>query len=288
MSIPSNGITPEVIREMMPPYHLSQDLLEGTLSALPPPPPDATPAWRETRATRLIAEIATLMPATAGQARMAAQVLVLRELADNLARQVYAPEVSVAEMYRMSRGAGELARSATMLGRELTRCQQTPAPFFGTVVADGVDVAALVAAWGSKAPRKAAAGAKHGQTAALRGEAASRGEAAAGETAAGETAEDGAPVPLADRPDEAPALADPEPVAALMPVSLSADGASAEVRAQPDRSLEVAARGGRDAGAAPEWEVARLDEGPGWTLEVVRPRTGGEVGIGAASGAGGS
>src|SRR5271165_21303 len=192
MTIPSNGITPEVIREMMPPYHLSQDLLEGTFAALPPPPPDATPAWRETRATRLIAEIATLMPATAGQARMAAQVLVLRELADNLARQVYAPGVSVAEMYRMSRGAGELARSATMLGQELTRCQQTPAPFFGTVVAEGVDVAAVVAGWGSKAPRKAAAGAKHGQTAALRGEAAA-GETAAGETAAGETAEDGAP-----------------------------------------------------------------------------------------------
>src|SRR5271165_1356695 len=165
MSIPSNGITSDVIRNAMPPYHLSQDLLEGTLSALPPPPPDATPAWRETRATRLIAEIATLMPATAGQARMAAQVLVLRELADNLARQVYAPGVSVAEMYRMSRGAGELARSATVLGRELTRRQQKPAPFFGTVVADGVDVGALVAGWGSGAPAVAAAGARHGETA---------------------------------------------------------------------------------------------------------------------------
>ncbi len=39
MSIPSNGITSDVIRNAMPPYHLSQDLLEGTLAALPPPPP---------------------------------------------------------------------------------------------------------------------------------------------------------------------------------------------------------------------------------------------------------
>ena len=41
MSLPSNGITQDVIREMMPPYHLSPDLLEATLAALPPPPPDA-------------------------------------------------------------------------------------------------------------------------------------------------------------------------------------------------------------------------------------------------------
>src|SRR5208337_258648 len=111
MSIPTNGITPDVIRDTMPPYHLSQDLLEGTFAALPPPPPDASPAWRQARATRLIAEIATLMPANAGQAPMAAQILVLREVADNLASQVYAPGVSVAEMCRLSRGVGELARS---------------------------------------------------------------------------------------------------------------------------------------------------------------------------------
>src|SRR5271165_6873578 len=204
MSIPSNGITSDVIRNAMPPYHLSQDLLEGTFAALPPPPPDATQAWLEARATRLIEEIATLMPATAGQARMAAQVLVLRELADNLARQVYAPGVSVAEMYRLSRGAGELARSATALGRELVRCQQKPAPFFGTVVAEGVDVAAVVAGWGRGAPAVAATGAKHGGVA-PRVAPASAGEAAAGKAAA---AGNGAFEPFADRPDEAPALAD--------------------------------------------------------------------------------
>src|SRR5271165_1080433 len=234
MSIPSNGITSDVIRNAMPPYHLSQDLLEGTFAALPPPPPDATQAWLEARATRLIEEIATLMPATAGQARMAAQVLVLRELADNLARQVYAPGVSVAEMYRLSRGAGELARSATTLGRELARCQQKPAPFFGTVVAEGVDVAALVAGWGSGVPGVAEAGARHGE-AAPRVPAASAGEAAAGKAAA---AGNGATARRANRLDDAPAVADTEPDAAVTPVPLSADGAATEVRAQPDRSLE--------------------------------------------------
>jgi hypothetical protein len=44
MSEPSNGITAEVIRGVMPPYHLSADLLQATFAALPRPPPDATPA----------------------------------------------------------------------------------------------------------------------------------------------------------------------------------------------------------------------------------------------------
>src|SRR5271165_7189931 len=158
MSIPSNGITPEIIQAAMPPYHLSQDLLESTFAVLSPPPPDTSPAWQEARATRLIAEIATLMPATAGQARMAAQVLVLRELADLLARQAQAPGLSVAELFRISRGVGELTRSATALGRELARCQQKPAPFFGTVLAEGVDVAAVVAGWGRGAGQQPAAG----------------------------------------------------------------------------------------------------------------------------------
>jgi hypothetical protein len=43
MSIPSNGITPEVIRGVMAPYHLSLDLLHATFAALPAPPRDATP-----------------------------------------------------------------------------------------------------------------------------------------------------------------------------------------------------------------------------------------------------
>ena len=46
MSQPSNGITPEVIRQVMPPYQLSPDLLQATLAAIPRPPPGATPASR--------------------------------------------------------------------------------------------------------------------------------------------------------------------------------------------------------------------------------------------------
>src|SRR5277367_6311445 len=100
MSQPSNGITPEVIRSVMPPYHLSPDLLQATFAppptpppaptspppppptpaALPPPPPDSTTAWRHAHIARLTQEISALMPANAAQARIAAQIVITREL----------------------------------------------------------------------------------------------------------------------------------------------------------------------------------------------------------------
>src|ERR1700728_1174630 len=79
MTLSSNGITASVIRDIMPPYNLSNDLLEATFAALPAPPRDASSTWRQTRITRLIAEIAALMPADAAQARIATQILVVRE-----------------------------------------------------------------------------------------------------------------------------------------------------------------------------------------------------------------
>jgi hypothetical protein len=70
MSLITNGITPEIIREMMPAYHLSADLLAATFAAFPPPPPDATATWLQARVTRVMQEFATLMPANAAQARI--------------------------------------------------------------------------------------------------------------------------------------------------------------------------------------------------------------------------
>ena len=89
MSQPSNGITPEVIRQIMPPYQLSPDLLQATLAAIPRPPPDAATTWRQARIARLTQEISALMPANAAQARIAAQVLISPELADTLVTQAH-------------------------------------------------------------------------------------------------------------------------------------------------------------------------------------------------------
>ncbi len=158
MSLASNGITPDVIREMMPPYHLSPDLLEATFAALPPPPPAASPPWRQARLARLLQEIATLMPANAAQARLVAQILIVRELADTIAARAYAPELTVPQMCRVGRASAELVRTATGLLRALAREQQKPAAFFGTVLADAVDVAALEAGWGKGVAEAAARG----------------------------------------------------------------------------------------------------------------------------------
>src|ERR1700733_3600018 len=106
MSLPSNGITQEVIREMMPPYYLSPDLLEAMFAAMPPPPPDASATWRQARITRLMQEFSTLMPANAAQARVVSQILIMRGLADAIAARAFAPELTALQMCR---GGGALA-----------------------------------------------------------------------------------------------------------------------------------------------------------------------------------
>jgi hypothetical protein len=107
MRPPSNGITAEVIRDCMKPYSLNPDLLEDTVNSLPPPPPDATPAWRHRRLSRLMQEVAIFMPADDGQAKLAAQAVGLRELAGRLQRECHAPGVSVVELCRLSRCAAD-------------------------------------------------------------------------------------------------------------------------------------------------------------------------------------
>jgi hypothetical protein len=151
MSIPSNGITPEVIRESMAPYLLSLDLLHATFAAIPAPPPDATPAWRRARVTRLTAEIVAPMPANADQARISAQVLIFRELADTSAKAAQAPGQTAEQMCRLARTANGLMRTAIELRRSLARLQQKPAPFFGTVDDHEVDLPAVDARWGNHA-----------------------------------------------------------------------------------------------------------------------------------------
>jgi hypothetical protein len=53
------------------------------------------------------------------------------------------------------RAAADLTRTSTTLERALSRRQEQPAPFFGTVLSDQVDIAALDAVWckGARADR---------------------------------------------------------------------------------------------------------------------------------------
>ncbi len=288
MAIPSNGITAEVIRGVMPPYTLSPDLLAGTLRALAPPPADATTAWRHARLARLAQEIGGLMPADAPQARIAADIVIVREAADDTFARSFAPELTVVELCRLRRVAGELKRTGAMLERGLARRQAVPAPFFGRVEADAVDIGALDAVW----CKGTAAGAV-GQEGAAPEPATAPGDPGPGIDPAG-PGPDGAAVsdhatppaggaavpaePAPDQPDAAPLAVD----AGVSRAAVAPQPADGKVWAQPRRSADSAPRAGRDAGAAPAWTTTRLEQGPGWTLDVMRPPKGGTAGAGKA------
>ncbi len=82
-----------------------------------------------------------MRPADAGQARMAADILIVRELADNVMRLAHAPNVTVVELCRRVRTSGELTRTVASLMRTREPSLQKSVPFQEAVVADEVDVA---------------------------------------------------------------------------------------------------------------------------------------------------
>ena len=255
MSQPSNGITPEVIRDSMPPYELSPDLLNATFAAIPRPPPDATTEWSHARLARLTQEISTLMPANAAQARIAAQILIMRELADTAATIAHTPGVTVAEFCRLARSAAALAQTAATLGRSLTQYQQKSAPFFGTVLSDAVDISAVDAIWRSNPDQPPAA-----PKAAVRRP--------------------------PDPPNSSPPARPTPPSAAITPT---------EPQPQPDPPPHPATAPAPDApapdaaatpdAATPEWTRTPLDSGPGWSREVLRHRSSSAGGNGSVPGA---
>ena len=250
MSQPSNGITPEVLRGIMPPYELSPDLLQATLAAIPRPPPDATTAWRHARIARLTQEISTLMPANAAQARIASQILIYRELADTLATQAHASGADIPLMCRLARTAATLVQTVATLERSLTRYHQKPAPFFGTVLSDAVDIPAVDAIWRSNPDQPPAA-----------------------------------PEAAVQRPPDPP---NPSPPA--QPTPPSAALTPTEPQPQPDEPPHPAADPAPDAPApdAPvtsEWTRTLLDSGPGWSREVLRHRSSPAAGNGSIPGA---
>ena len=245
MSQPSNGITPEVLRDIMPPYELSPDLLQATLTAIPRPPPDATTAWRHARLARLTQEISTLMPANAAQARLASQILIYRELADTVATQAHASVTDFPLLCRLARTAATLGQTAAMLERSLTRYHQKPAPFFGTVLSDAVDIPAVDAMW-------------------------------CGNPGQPPPAPDAAVRHPPDPPNASPPAQPSPPASALTPT---------EPQPQPDPPPDPAEDPAPDATTTSEWTRTLLDSGPGWSREVLRHRSSPAAGNGSVPGA---
>ena len=272
MTPATNGITPEVIREMMPPYQLSADLLAAAFASIPPPPPDATQAWRQERAARLVQEIAGLMPADAPQARIAAQILIVREATDDTFARVNTPGLTVEQICRLRRTGSALTNSSAVLERLLARHQQKPVPFFGTVLAEGIDVAALAAGWGGAGLRPDDAGESGGGE----GEGGSVPVGMA-ETSPTMTIKASAAVTMATGPDDAMASGGRAGAGGLTDGPAAA-GMAGTIPAMTVNSGPPHPRQDADASLG---VVTRLDQGPGWTLDVVRPRMGDGVAVSA-------
>jgi hypothetical protein len=290
MSLPTNGITPEVIRESMPPYQLSADLLAAMFASIPPPPPDATQAWRLERATRLVQEVAGLMPADAPQARIAASLVIVREATDDTFARVNEPGLTVEQICPLRRTGSALTNSSAALERMLARHQQKPVPFFGTVLADAIDVAALAAGWGGPGSR--------GEDVGESGDGSADGPVAAGMARTdppyerpGTAMTKASPAVTMERgPDDAEALGgDGGSTDAPVPVGMAGSSPAMTVTVGPAMTVGPAQTTGRQGLPRPRQDadatsgvVTRLDQGPGWTLDVVRPRTGGDAAVGAA------
>jgi hypothetical protein len=216
MTLPTNGITPEIIRAAMPPYELSTDLLAAMLAAVPAPPAAATMAWRQERAGRLVQEVAGLIPADAPQARIAAEIVIAREAADGSIARANTPGLAV-------EGAAAVGMAGLIPG-------SSP----GTAMTAGVPAMTV----------------------------------GAGESGAAAEADRG------DDPAAAEAGRGDSPAAMVGACGDSPDAAEGESGDSPAATVgrRAPAGPGRGAGSTPAWTTSRLDRGPGWTLDVVRPR----------------
>jgi hypothetical protein len=147
MSDPSTGITFRVIQEAMPEYHLAPDLLDGVLTAMPPPPAAATAAWRRARLARIIEELAARVPMDAAQGHLAGQIVVTQFLADDMAARIHAPGLALADMCKLNRTTDDLLRTVARLERALERRQVRVMPFRDVGAVDGFDLDALDDVW---------------------------------------------------------------------------------------------------------------------------------------------
>ena len=299
MTLPTNGITADVIRDIMPPYHLDTDLLGAMFAAIPPPPPGASMAWRQARATRLVEELAGLMPANAPQARIAAEIVIVREAAEDSLARAGAPELAVQQVCRLRRTASALLASAAALERSLVRHQQKPVPFFGTVLADGVDVAALAAGWGGAGLRgqdgvapaetpRAAGDASGGVSTDAPGVVVEPGQAIAADpgpedaaVSGGDGGSTGGPAPAAMAGSTPGSIigssaGQQNPLAVASGWDQAAPVIEQQVIGQQVIEQQGSSGPARDAGV-PFGVVTRLGQGPGWTVDAVRPRKLGEV-----------
>jgi hypothetical protein len=134
-----------------------------------------------------------------------------------MTNRAYVPDMTVEQMCRLCSTSAELTRVAATLERALSQRQQRPTPFFGSVVADKIDIAALAARWGNEAKdrnlganpleRRDAAALAHGEKASDLGQA----HGAAGDTTSPAQRESNQAEPSPDQPQIAAPVAGAAP-----------------------------------------------------------------------------
>ena len=147
MADPSSGITFRTIQEAMPEYHISNSLLDGLLTAMPPPPPGASPAWCRERLALIIDEIAARVPMDAAQGHLAAQCVLAQFLAEDMAARIRTPGLSMLEIRQVNGTADHLMCTVTRMERALERRQARVMPFRDTGAVEGFDLDALEGVW---------------------------------------------------------------------------------------------------------------------------------------------
>ena len=247
MADPSSGITFRTIQEAMPEYHISNSLLDGLLTAMPPPPPGAPPAWCRERLALIIDEIAARVPMDAAQGHLAAQCVLAQFLAEDMAARIRTPGLTMMEIRQVNGTADHLMCTVTRMERALERRQTRVMPFRDTGAVEGFDLDALEGVWrrgmpGLVAePRAAAAASAVRQPAAL---------------APGVVVEPFGREPMGrgpERPDPA------EPAAAAVPGRSEAG----HERGTPGAAEAV----GTQAGDAKSRAGVTLEQGDGWSVE---------------------
>ena len=259
MADPSSGITFRTIQEAMPEYHISNSLLDGVLTALPPPPPGASPAWCRERLTVIIDEVAARVPMDAAQGHLATQCVLAAFLAEDMAGRLRTPGLTLMERRQVSGSADRLMCTVARMERALERRQFRVMPFRDTKAVDGFDLDALEGVWRRGMPGLGAAGSGSA-------EAVGAGDAVAGT----------APAPAAP--------AAPEPEAEL--VAAPAPAGAGDVAAAGHAGGGPRAAG--DAGTSDGHERrgragVTLEQGDGWSLEVWPARAGASLGAGCAT-----
>ncbi len=232
---------------------------------MPPPPADASPAWRRARLTRIIEEVAARVPMDAAQGHLAGQLVVVQFLADDMVGRITAPGLPLAERRLVARTADDLLRSVVRLERALERRQARVMPFRDVGAVGGFDLAALDGVWCRGVPVAAGTGSR----AAAGTDSGSFAAACAGDAAAGTVPPPAAPAPEAGLAPGAPA-------------SAGAEGAAAWVgRAAAGRpgggAGEAAGAGDPDGRAGVARACVTLEQGDGWSLEVWPARAGASV-----------